>query len=229
MKTQVIIAAAGSGERLNASMIKSLVLLKGKPLFLFSLGTFNKIFSVDSMILVVSEKHQWEFEHTLKQYPLEKVTRVVAGGLTRAQSVAHGLKALDKDTDCVIIHDAARPFVTMELVEKTIKGCQKHRAVITAVPVKPTIKKVDAKTMTVKETLDRKTLWEVQTPQAFHKNTILKAHRQYKGEEPTDDAMMVEKLGVPVKVVEGDYKNIKITTAEDLLLAETFLNESLRG
>ena len=225
-KTQAIIVAAGSGTRLNASLPKPLVKLRGKPLVIYSLMVFEKSPLVSSVVIVGSLRYLPELQRLVRKYRLKKISRIVAGGETRALSVSQGLQALDDDTQFVLIHDAARPLVSLRIVEEAVKSCYKEAGVIVAVPAKPTIKRVNSRTMVIEETLDRRKLWEVQTPQVFRKDIIFKAHRIRKDVSATDDAFLVEKLGQKVKVVVGDYRNIKITTPEDLIIARALLNNS---
>ena len=221
MKTQAIIPTAGSGTRLKSKTIKSLIKINGKPLFVFCLEIFEKS-AVESVILVVPKAFLKEFERHVKKYRLKKVKTIVPGGPTRSQSVKNGLAALDFDTKIVMVHDGVRPLVTVAMINRSIQLCQRHKAVIVAVPVKPTIKSVNTKSLTVKKTLPREELWEVQTPQTFDKDLLKKAHAQSQ-KDSTDDALLVERLGKKIKVLPGDYQNIKVTTKEDLEILKAFL------
>ena len=223
MKIQAIIPAAGTGTRLKAKEDKPLVILNGQPLALYSLLAVEKCQAIDSVIVVVNERHLKIFKGLIKKFNLKKVKKVVAGGTRRCDSVKNGLAVLDPDTDVVVIHDGARPLVSPGLIEKAVSLMKKESAVVVAVPVTPTIKRVDPKNLYVQETLLRDTLWEVQTPQVFRKDILLKAHEQMLCCDPTDDAVLVEKMGVRVKVIRGDYRNIKITIQADLAVAKTFL------
>ena len=149
------------------------------------------------------EFHRW----ILPRGNFKKVKIVTPGGETRSDSVGCGLRCVDPDTDVVMVHDAARPFVTGDMVKRSLQEMEREKAVIVAVPAKSTIKKVDPKNLHVQETLPRDTLWEVQTPQTFRRDILVKAHASQLCCDPTDDAMLVEKMGVRVKVVMGDYKN----------------------
>ncbi len=220
MKVQAIIPAAGSGLRLKTKRPKPLVLLKSKPLFIYALRAIGDSPSVESIIVAVAPQRVKIFEELIKKFKLKKIKRVVAGGKTRAESVQNGLKALDRDTDVVIVHDGARPFVTSTLIKQAINLMRTEKAVVVAVPVKSTIKKVDPKNLYVQETLVRDTLWDIQTPQVFKRDVLEEAHRKMLCCEPTDDAVLVEKMGVKVKILKGDYRNIKITTPEDFELAK---------
>lgn len=220
MKVQAIIPSAGAGVRFKGATLKPLTLLDGKPVIVYTLAIFEQCPSVASLILVAGKERLHDFENLVKEFGFSKVVKVVAGGATRADSVKNGLKALDENTQLVMIHDGVRPLVTPKMVEELIALGKTFPAATVGVPVKPTIKSVNAKDMTVKETLDRSALWETQTPQIFKKDIIIKAHKSPKKETPTDDAALVESLGVPVKILMGDYRNIKITTQEDLVYAK---------
>ncbi len=222
-KTQAIVVAAGSGTRLKTSVPKPLVKLRGLPIIVYSLRILEKSFSIDGIILVGAQENLKKFQKLVSRYRFKKISRIVAGGATRAISVFRGLESLDDDTRYVLIHDAARPFVSADIVKKAIQTCYKEAAVVAAVPVKSTIKRVNPKTSVIAETLDRRGLWEIQTPQVFRRDIIMKAHRDVRDAHATDDALLVERLGKKVKVVMGDYRNIKITTPEDLVIAESFL------
>jgi 2-C-methyl-D-erythritol 4-phosphate cytidylyltransferase len=228
MATRVIVAAGGLGTRLKTVRPKPLVMLNGKPLVVHCLETFDDCPFVDGVIVVTHEYHLLDFEDIIKHYRFRKVERVVVGGPTRCASVYNGLRETGEDTDIVIVHDGARPLIRTRPLLEAISQCKVHGAAAVAVAVKPTIKRVDPRTRFVRETLNRDELWEVQTPQVFKKDVLLKAYAQrglgseHPGEDPTDDAGLVERLGLPVKVVEGDYDNIKVTTNEDLIIAGAF-------
>jgi 2-C-methyl-D-erythritol 4-phosphate cytidylyltransferase len=223
MKSQAIIPTAGLGKRFNSAIPKTLIKLNGKPIIVHTLLAFQKS-SVHGVILVVHQDYIAEYKKLLSQYKLSKVKSVVAGGATRCASVKKGLAAIDENTDFVVIHDGARPLVSSKLINDSIKAAVKYKAVVAAVLMKPTIKRVDAKSLLVQETLNRDELWEVQTPQTFQREILLKAHQKNKDPKAGDDAVLIEKMGHPVKILKGDYKNIKITTPEDLSLAQVFLS-----
>ncbi|MBF0122444.1 MAG: 2-C-methyl-D-erythritol 4-phosphate cytidylyltransferase [Candidatus Omnitrophica bacterium] len=221
MNTWVIIPAAGSGERMKVDVPKVFLKIGDWPVIVHALDAFEKCSLIDGIILVGPEEHLKALEGIVREAGFKKIRRVVAGGATRTQSVRHGLKALDKDVDVVLVHDGARPLVTPAIIEESIKACSVSGAVVVAVPVKPTLKVVDPRTRVVSETLDRTLVWEVQTPQVFKREII---ERAYGGDEnATDDAALVERLGIPVSVCMGDHRNIKITTPEDLVIAEALL------
>ena len=222
-KVQAIIAAAGTGTRLKSRVAKPLIVLNGKPLLYYSLSIFEKSSLIDSIVVVGHSQNLDEIKKLVKKFRFKKVVAVVAGGQTRCESVAKGLEVLEQNTEYVVVHDAARPFVSKEILEQSIKVGLSESAAVVAVPVKSTIKKVDPKNLYVQETLIRDTLWEIQTPQVFKKDVLVKAHQAMDCCDPTDDAVLVEKIGIKVKIVKGNYRNIKVTTREDLALAKILL------
>lgn len=224
MITKAIIAAGGLGTRLKTIEPKPLVMLSGKPLLAYSIEVFEKSPLIDGVILVIHEYHVLDVEKLVMRYHFRKVERIVAGGPTRCASVYNGLQEAGDTTDIVVIHDGARPLIQPQTLQKAVEQCASHGAAVVGVRVKSTIKKVDPAGMFARETLNRDELWEIQTPQVFKREILLRAYAQKGPAEPTDDASLVERLGVPVKVVEGDYENIKITTHEDLITAAALLN-----
>jgi 2-C-methyl-D-erythritol 4-phosphate cytidylyltransferase len=224
MKVQAIIPLAGDGARLQATAPKALLRLNAKPMLVHVLAAMDACRSVESCVIATQKKFFKDFERFIRAARVRKPYRLVEGGTTRADSVKRALAVLDADTGIVVIHDGARPLVTPALIDRCVAGAKKNGAVIAAVPVKPTIKRVDVETLSVEATLERSRLWEVQTPQAFKREIICRAYEQ-DGVSATDDAGLVERLGVSVKVETGDYKNIKITTSEDVMMAELFLTQ----
>ncbi len=221
MKTQIIVVAAGLGSRLKFETPKALVFLKKKPLVCWALETFQKSSLIDSIILVGHKDYLHQFKKVARRF--SKIKAVVTGGARRSDSVRCGLEVVDEDTKIILVHDAARPLIDEASLWRLMQAFKNYKAAILAVPVKPTIKKINVKTLCVEQTIPRYLLWEAQTPQGFDRQVLIKAHRQKIKEEVTDDAMLVEKLGVKVKVVMGDEHNIKITTAKDLAIAEQWL------
>ena len=221
MKIEVIVVAAGLGRRLGAKVPKALVLLKGKPLIAYSLKVFEAHPGIASVVIVGAGGFLSQFIRLTKAF--KKVHVVVAGGAMRSDSVKCGLEALRQDTDIVLVHDAARPFVDAAMIDRLIKALKKNKAAIVGVPVKFTVKKVNRKTLDIEETPARDLLWEAQTPQGFHRDVLVKAHAKKFKEEATDDAMVIERVGGKVKIVMGDYRNIKVTTLEDMILARQLL------
>jgi len=221
MKAEVIVVAAGLGRRLNAKVPKALVLLKGKPLIVYSLKVFEAHPGIDSVVVVAPGGCLSQFVRLMRSF--KKVRLVVAGGAMRSDSVKCGLEGVLPDTKIVLVHDAARPFVDRAMIDRLIASLKKNKAAITGVPVKFTVKKVNRKNLDIEETPARDLLWEAQTPQGFHKDVLVKAHAQKFKEEATDDAVMVERIGGKVRMVMGDYRNIKVTTPEDIILARQLM------
>lgn len=233
MKISAIVLAGGKGSRMNSDIQKQYLLLCGKPVLYYALQAFQ-CSSVDEIILVVGNgriKNISEEEYCKKELidncHFNKVKHVVIGDRERYDSVMNGLKAIQNKVDYVLIHDGARPCITVELIEKCIQDVIKYNACVAAVPVKDTIKMVDSKGYAV-STPDRNTLWQIQTPQCFEYNLIQKAYHDMiidkEKSNITDDAMVVEQYsGNKVKMTRSSYKNIKITTPEDLQIAKAFL------
>jgi len=210
MTTVAIITAAGQGKRMGRP--KQFLELDGQTILELTLAVFDRTKCIDSIILVVNQE---DIERT-RDFKFSKLIKVVAGGAERQDSVRAGLAVLPNDCSLVAIHDGARPFITSEIIESAVKEAEKSGAVVVSVPVKDTIR-------TTEKTLKRDELWAVQTPQVFKKELILEAFEKYGSKPVTDDAMLVEKLGRPVKMVMGSYSNIKITTPEDLIIAQAIL------
>jgi 2-C-methyl-D-erythritol 4-phosphate cytidylyltransferase len=224
-----VVVAGGTGKRLKAGCPKALVALGCKPLFVHSLEIFEKSPLVRGVVLVAPGGYLDDFQGIVRRRRFKKVKKITAGGATRCDSVLNGLRETEEDTKIVVIHDAARPFLTEKVLKDAIARCRRDKAVVVAVPVQSTIKGVDRRKMVVRQTLDRDELWEAQTPQVFYRDLLLEAYAKRRGRIPTDDAMLVECLGREVGVVEGDGANIKITTKDDLVMAEFLLKKDLRG
>jgi len=225
MKTTAIVLAAGSGKRMNSKVHKQYLLLQDKPVLYYSLKAFEDS-AVDEIVLVVGAGEvDYCKKEIIEKYNMQKVRAVVEGGKERYHSVYEGLKAAG-DSDYVLIHDGARPFVSQSIIERTIGAVCEYKACVVGMPVKDTIKIVDEQTF-AKETPNRSLVWMVQTPQAFSYSLIYDAYtRMLKQEDVgiTDDAMVVERMtDYKVKLIEGSYQNIKITTPEDLDVAEVYL------
>jgi 2-C-methyl-D-erythritol 4-phosphate cytidylyltransferase len=224
MKVAAVIAAGGRGRRMNSTLSKQFLMLKGRPILYYTLNTFESLQEIDEIILVVgSSDIIYAQREILMPYRFRKV-KLVEGGKERQDSVYNGLRSCSPQTDIVVIHDGVRPFVTRKIILDSIEAAKKYRAVGVGVPVKDTIKVVDKGF--ILNTPDRKTLWAIQTPQTFEYSLILKAHEEARksGFYGTDDTVLVERLGFPVRMIEGAYENIKITTPEDMIVAEAFLN-----
>lgn len=214
-----IILAAGAGKRLGISVPKPVVKIGKSPVIVYSLKAFNQHPDIDEIIVVVSAKNKTAIAKVIKKLAFKKIKVLCLGGKRRQDSVFNGLLAISPGSDWVLIHDSARPFISHELIAKVISAAKKTGAAILGVPVKATIKSV-GKDSLIDKTVDRNNLWEIQTPQVFKKELIFKAYKRYFKENFTDDASLVEKLGNKIKIVQGSYKNIKITTKEDLFFAE---------
>ncbi|MBC8418686.1 MAG: 2-C-methyl-D-erythritol 4-phosphate cytidylyltransferase, partial [Desulfobacterales bacterium] len=220
--------AAGSGIRMQSDRAKQFLNIEERPLLAVTLTPFQDCREVEAIILVVpSDDVKYCREEIVRRFGFTKVQKVIAGGERRQDSVRFGLEATEGKYDIVLIHDGVRPVIEKGLLRTVIKAAMTHRAVITALPAKETVKEVNDRHEVVR-TYERQRVWMVQTPQAFHYQDILKAHRQAieEGwEEATDDARLMERLGVPVKVVEGSERNIKVTTPYDLELARFLLGK----
>ncbi|OPH50108.1 2-C-methyl-D-erythritol 4-phosphate cytidylyltransferase [Paenibacillus ferrarius] len=228
-KLGVIIVAAGKGSRMGTAESKQYLQLGQKPILVHTLQLFQNIQEVHEIILVVGEHDLDRCRGYVQDYGLSKTTHVLAGGAERQDSVRRGLDSLQQGTDWVLVHDGVRPFVKKEHVFDCLEKAKEQDAAVLAVPVKDTIKVVDS-AKRIQSTPDRRSLWAIQTPQAFRLSLLQEAHERASQESfiGTDDAMLVERLGTTVHVVEGDYYNIKITTPEDLPWAEWILNH-VRG
>jgi 2-C-methyl-D-erythritol 4-phosphate cytidylyltransferase len=221
-----IIPAGGTGERFGGAKPKPLTDLEGKPVVVRTLEVFAQCACVEGIVLVVHRDWLKDYQDVVLIHKLKKVKAVIVGGDTRTQSVRNGLAFLGVAADVVMVHDAVRPLVTAGIIAAAIDAVKITGAAIAAVPVKPTIKGVDPKSMTVTETLDRDLLWEVQTPQVFDRKVLARAYAEDR-DGATDDATLVERIGVKVSVFMGAYTNIKITTPEDLLIAKAFLQQTM--
>jgi 2-C-methyl-D-erythritol 4-phosphate cytidylyltransferase len=216
----VIICAAGKGFRAGFEKNKLLMPLRGERVLKKTLSAFD--YSAIDEIIVTSSKSDFdEITALCSAYPKAKV---VLGGETRFQSVHNGLQAVS--SEIVLIHDGVRPFITEEIIDLSVDTAMEMGGCVAGVPAKDTIKVCDPENIAV-ATPDRSTLWQIQTPQTFRKDLILKAYEEAKkqGFVGTDDASLAEHSGYPVKVIMGSYRNIKITTKEDLLIGEAFLKE----
>jgi 2-C-methyl-D-erythritol 4-phosphate cytidylyltransferase len=226
MRTAAIIPAAGEGYRMGGARAKQFLELDGRPILAVTLQAFQDCRAVDGIILVAPLVDvEYCSREIIQPFRLEKVKKVVPGGKRRQDSVRLGIEATNGHYDLVLIHDGVRPFIDSEFIEGVIQEAKSHRAVITGLPAKETVKEVDSLLRVVK-TYERNRVWLVQTPQVFRYQDILRAHQKALEEgleEATDDSFLIERLGIPVKVVEGSEKNIKVTTQYDLKLARFLL------
>lgn len=224
-KYAAVVLAGGSGKRMNSKVHKQYLLIKEKPILYYSLKAFEES-AVDEIVLVVGDKEKdYCRQEIVEKYGLKKVKAIVTGGKERYHSVFEGLKAIET-ADYVLIHDGARPFVDNEIINRTMLAVKKYKSCVVGMPVKDTIRIADEEQY-AKETPQRKYVWMVQTPQAFSYSLIYDAYEKMLQNENTaitDDAMVLESMtSHRVRLIEGSYRNIKITTPEDLLIAETYL------
>jgi 2-C-methyl-D-erythritol 4-phosphate cytidylyltransferase len=229
MKADAVIVSAGKGLRFMEGKKKQFYSLGGKPILAHTLDKFETCLLIRSVFLVVGQEDlAYCLKEIVEKYGFQKVSKIVPGGKRRQESVKNGIDALPKDTDIVAIHDGVRPLVTQAMIEDSIYSAVRYGAVVLAMPVKETIK-VSNPDGTVLRTLDRDSLWQIQTPQTFQVNVIREAY--YRAAEDgfvgTDDASLVERLNGSVHILPGSYTNIKITTPEDLALANLFLKMNI--
>lgn len=224
-KCSVIIPAAGQGKRMRAELNKQFLQLQGMPIIVHTLRAFQRCRVIDEIILVVGPGEEPEYRNEyIPRYGLDKIKAIVEGGRERQDSVINGLQAVSEDCDIVLVHDGARPLVTDEEIINSVTAAEDAGAAVVAVPVKDTIKKVGSELL-VEKTLERGLLWQAQTPQTFRYEVFCEATRRARedGFYGTDDTSLVERLGRRVKIVQGSYENLKITTPEDLILAEAII------
>lgn len=240
MNADAVIVSAGKGlrfvkgksTRVGTAVVptpdhgkKQFTLLEGKPVLAHTLDKFEACSLIRSVRLVVGQEDMdYCLKEIVEKYRFRKVSKIVPGGKWRQESVKNGIDALPQDVDIVTIHDGVRPLVTQAMIEDSIHSAVQYGAVVLAIPVKETIK-MSYPDGTVLKTLDRESLWQIQTPQTFQVNVIREAHHRAAadGFVGTDDASLVERLGVKVRILPGSYTNIKITTPEDFVLASLFM------
>ena len=224
-KYTAIVLAAGSGKRMNSKVHKQYLIIQDKPVLYYSLKAFEDS-AVDEIVLVVGKgEEKFCRKEIVDKYGISKVKAIVEGGKERYHSVFEGLKQTS-DADYVLIHDGARPFVNQDIIRRCMQEVQKYQACVVGMPVKDTIKIADEEGY-AKQTPDRKNVWMIQTPQTFSYALIYEAYEEMLKTEDTaitDDAMVLERIkGKKSKLIEGSYRNIKITTPEDLLIANVYL------
>ena len=227
-KVAAIVPAAGIGRRFGEGENKPLYELCGKPLVVWALQELQSVEEISEIVLVVKDSDMNAAAGLVKDYKIGKVRSIVPGGKERQDSVYNGINALDKDAGIVVIHDGARPLVDAAIVRKSISELPGVDGVVAAVPVKDTIKEVESTDkLIVRRTLDRKVLWAIQTPQAFYYGKIADAHRKalIEGFYATDDAALIEHYGGRIRIIEGHYSNLKVTTMEDIRIAEILCRE----
>ena len=223
-----IIAAAGQGTRMGGKRAKQFLELAGTPIIIHTLQAFEACEAIQEIILVLPAADVSDFSAMAKPYRLEKLRAVVPGGETRASSVLNGLRAVAEDTDIVAVHDASRPLVSVKEISETVRAAEANGAAILVAPLVDTVKQVDGNL--VVQTVPRENLRRALTPQCFRYQILKQA---YAGVDEldtafTDESSLVERLGVPITLVEGSSRNIKITRPEDLVIAEALVNKDVR-
>ena len=222
----VVIVSAGRGSRMKADINKQFLKLQNKEVIAHTIDKFYNNENIGEIIVVVREDEAEIFKiNIIEKYGYKNI-KIAFGGSERQDSVYNGLKMVDENCKIVLIHDGARPFVNNETIDSAIESAKENKCVIVGVPVKDTIKVIDENN-NVCDTPDRSTLWSIQTPQVFDYSLIMKAHEKAREDNyyGTDDSMLMEYFGQKVKVVEGSYNNIKITTPEDLKIGEEILRD----
>ena len=220
----VVIVAAGTGSRMKMGINKQFIKLEGKEIIAYTIEKFYNNSNIEDIVVVVKEDESEFFKkEILDKYNFKNI-KIAYGGKERQDSVYNGLKSLDKKCDVVLIHDGARPFVSDKIIYNCIEEVKEHKAIVVGVPVKDTIKVID-NDKNIVDTPNRSVLWAVQTPQTFDYNILIDAYKDaFKNKfYGTDDAMLVERIGYKVKMLEGSYNNIKITTQEDLNIGSQIL------
>src|SRR5208337_4948921 len=242
IKIAAIVPAAGLGRRFGAGENKSLYEFMGRPLVVWALQALQSVDEIGEIIPVVKEEDLKAAADLVEHYKITKVRQIVPGGRERQDSVYNGLRALDKETSVVVIHDGARPLVDSLLIKNSISELDTFDGIVAGVPVKDTIKEVKGEGqwamgdgledgLIVQKTLNRNVLWAVQTPQTFHYAKIMEAHGKAHAEGfyATDDAALIEHYGGRVRIIQGSYLNLKITTLEDVNIAETLYRRGLKS
>lgn len=232
--TTAIVLAAGQGKRMQSKVHKQYLLLQDKPVLFYALKAFEDSFIDDIVLVVGKDEEEYCRKEIIDKYGFKKVRAIIEGGKERYHSVAYGIKAIQWECNYIFIHDGARPFISREILNRVFEQVKKNKACVVGMPVKDTVKIADEAGF-VESTPNRARVWQIQTPQVFEAEVISEAYSRLLTEEMrllsegvtvTDDAMVVEYfMKLPVKLVEGSYQNIKITTPEDLEIARSFLQE----
>lgn len=223
MKASAIVPAGGSGSRLGLKTKKPFVALGGKPILYYAIRALEREGSIDEIIVAAEKSQVGRAKNLVRRFGFRKVKSVVAGGSTRTASVKNCLDAVTGDPDVIVIHDAARPLVSGRMIRESIRLASKYGACVAAVPESDTVKLGDPAGF-IRKTVDRRNLFRAQTPQAFRTSLLRRAYKSYgAGRKVTDDASLLEGAGVRVRILPGSYRNVKITTKEDLKMAEALL------
>lgn len=222
-KVVAIVPAAGSGKRLGSRENKVFIRLGGKPLIVHALKALDSSGYIGTIIIAVQRSSIKRLKGIIKKYGINKAGLVTGGGRTRSESVRNCFDLIRPPCDIVLIHDGARPFPSKDIIKNSVLMAKRYGACVSAVRQTDTVKLADRK-LFIRKTLDRDSLWNAQTPQAFKYNLLKKAYSRIGAlHDITDDASCVESLGKKVKILEGSFRNIKITTKEDLKIAEVML------
>lgn len=230
MKTIALITAAGKGQRMQSVTPKQYLDLGGKPILAQTLTTFEKCPTINGIFVIVPpDQMDMVQKDIIEKYRFKKVLKVVRGGKTRQQSVYNGLKAIRSECSIIVVHDGVRPLISSRLITESVQAARKNGAAVVGVPARDTIKR--AAVGKKLKTLDRDEIWIAQTPQSFQFPLLMKAYQKAQQDniQGTDDAFLVERLGHSITLITGDYSNIKITTPEDLALAETLFTRGKKG
>ncbi len=224
-KAAVIIPAAGIGTRMGSAEPKQYLLLGNKPIIIHTIEAFLCNKNISDIVVVVPKDRVPQTKLLIEEYTTaSSLVRVIAGGARRQDSVHLGLLALSDANDIVLVHDGARPLITQDVIDRCYKGALEHGAVIAAVPVKDTLKKVGPDN-TVDATVDRDSLFQAQTPQAAKLELLIKAYEVNGDRDVTDESSLLERANIPVSIIEGSETNLKVTRPEDLILAETIFQQ----
>lgn len=226
MNCSVIIVAAGKGKRMSTDISKQFIKLNDKPILVYTIECFDKCEVIDDIVVVTSRDYMdYCKDEIIDKYEFKNDIKIIVGGKERQDSVYNGLKTIASNTDIVLIHDGVRPFIEQRHINNVIKSAYESDACVLGVKVKDTIKLSDNSGFVV-STPKRDNMWAIQTPQAFKYGLILEAYEHAIKDNflGTDDSMLVERLGYKVKIEEGSYNNIKITTKDDLITAKIILD-----
>lgn len=230
MKTIALITAAGKGQRMQSPIPKQYLFLGGRPILAQTLQVFEDCPAIDGIYAITPQDQMDMVQRDIvEKYNFKKVFKVVRGGKMRQHSVWNGLRAIRSECSIVVVHDGVRPLIRKRLITQSIEAAKKNGAAVVAVPARDTVKRAVAGKKV--QTLPREEIWLAQTPQTFQFPLLMKAYQKANqdGILGTDEASLVERLGHPITLIMGDYFNIKITTPEDLALAETFFPRGKKG
>lgn len=227
MKVAAIVPAAGLGKRLKLRSTKAFALLCGKPLLIRTLQRLLCSYAFSEIVVAAHPKKVKEARALIRTYGLPGKIKVVGGGTTRSDSVLNALLLTSADSDWILVHDAARPFVSRDLFERLLRAAKRTGGALCGLPTTATVKRIDPKTLSVLKTEDRKTLYLAQTPQVFRRELLMARYRKLgkKASFATDEAALFDGSKIRVKIVLGEPHNLKITTPFDLRLAERYLKE----